>query len=187
MSLEGISEWGLGGFSTLSKEEILRPDLYEGELQGKMENGCFASTGECESKTVNTIVQMRIMWEDKRIGCSSQRQEQIEQLFGELTSALQELSHETTSNKTEVQNMRKSYEGFRTLQQALYSIQEGKTQFRIRRLSPTECFRLQGFLNDEIDISNLSDTQCYKLAGNGQSLNVVTKIFKAMFGEEDGM
>jgi DNA modification methylase len=50
-----------------------------------------------------------------------------------------------------------------------------------------ECFRLQGFLNDEIDISNLSDTQCYKLAGNGQSLNVVTKIFKAMFGEEDGM
>jgi DNA (cytosine-5)-methyltransferase 1 len=52
---------------------------------------------------------------------------------------------------------------------------------KIRRLTPKECFRLQGFLNDEVDISNLSDTQCYKLAGNGQSLNVVTKIFKEMF------
>jgi DNA (cytosine-5)-methyltransferase 1 len=51
----------------------------------------------------------------------------------------------------------------------------------LRKLTPKECFRLQGFLNDEIDISNLSDTQCYKLAGNGQSVNVVMKIFKEMF------
>lgn len=54
-------------------------------------------------------------------------------------------------------------------------------QYRLRKLTPKECFRLQGFLNDEIDISNLSDTQCYKLAGNGQSVNVVMKIFKEMF------
>lgn len=49
-----------------------------------------------------------------------------------------------------------------------------------RRLTPKECFRLQGFLLDEIDLSNLSDTQAYKLAGNGQSLNVVTKLFEKM-------
>jgi DNA (cytosine-5)-methyltransferase 1 len=52
---------------------------------------------------------------------------------------------------------------------------------KLRRLTPRECFRLQGFLNDEVNLEGLSDTQCYKLAGNGQSVNVVIKIFKEMF------
>lgn len=52
---------------------------------------------------------------------------------------------------------------------------------QLRRLTPKECFRLQGFLNDEVDLTGLSDTQCYKLAGNGQSVNVVKLIFKEMF------
>jgi len=50
-----------------------------------------------------------------------------------------------------------------------------------RRLTPKECFRLQGFLNDEINLDGLSDTQRYKLCGNGQSVNVVRKIFERMF------
>ena len=54
-------------------------------------------------------------------------------------------------------------------------------QGQLRRLTPKECFRLMGFLNDEIDMSNLSDTQCYRLAGNGQDVNLVSKIFKEMF------
>lgn len=51
---------------------------------------------------------------------------------------------------------------------------------QLRRLTPKECFRLQGFLRDQINLDGISDTQKYKLAGNGQSLNVVTKIFKEM-------
>lgn len=51
----------------------------------------------------------------------------------------------------------------------------------IRKLTPKECFRLMGFLNDEINLEGLSDTRRYKLAGNGQSINVVEKIFKEMF------
>lgn len=50
-----------------------------------------------------------------------------------------------------------------------------------RRLTPKECFRLQGFKDEEINLNNLSDTRIYKLAGNGLSINVVTKIFKEMF------
>jgi DNA (cytosine-5)-methyltransferase 1 len=52
-----------------------------------------------------------------------------------------------------------------------------KKEMLIRKLTPKECFRLQGFLNDEINLNNLSDTQKYKLAGNGQSVNVVEKIY----------
>ena len=55
----------------------------------------------------------------------------------------------------------------------------GKT---IRRLTPRECFRLQGDLQDEIDLKGISDSQCYKLAGNGIDINLVSKIFKCLFG-----
>jgi DNA (cytosine-5)-methyltransferase 1 len=49
---------------------------------------------------------------------------------------------------------------------------------KIRKLTPKECFRLQGFLNDEINLEGLSDTQKYKLAGNGWSINVFEQVFR---------
>ncbi|HNV62964.1 MAG TPA: DNA (cytosine-5-)-methyltransferase [Candidatus Cloacimonas acidaminovorans] len=51
---------------------------------------------------------------------------------------------------------------------------------QVRRLTPVECFRLQGFLKDEVNLDGLSDTQKYKLAGNGQSVNVVKLILKEL-------
>jgi DNA (cytosine-5)-methyltransferase 1 len=56
-----------------------------------------------------------------------------------------------------------------------------QNQGQLRRLTPKECFRLMGFLNDEINLEGLSDTQRYKLAGNGQDVNMVSLIFKEMF------
>ncbi len=58
--------------------------------------------------------------------------------------------------------------------------------YKIRRLTPKECFRLMGFLKDEINLDELSDTQKYKLAGNGWDINVVSKIFKNIFNEHKG-
>jgi len=55
---------------------------------------------------------------------------------------------------------------------------------RIRKLTPKECFRLMGFLDDDINLNGLSNTQRYKLAGNGWDINLVSKIFKNMFKEE---
>lgn len=51
----------------------------------------------------------------------------------------------------------------------------------IRKLTPTECFRLMGFLDDGINLESLSNTQRYKLAGNGWDINLVSKIFERMF------
>jgi len=56
-----------------------------------------------------------------------------------------------------------------------------KEEQTIRRLTPKECFRLMGFLDDEINLDGLSDTQKYKLAGNGWDINLASKIFKKMF------
>ena len=50
-----------------------------------------------------------------------------------------------------------------------------------RYLTPKECFRLMGFFNDEINLDGLSDSQQYKLAGNGWDINLVSKIFERMF------
>lgn len=54
---------------------------------------------------------------------------------------------------------------------------------KIRRLTPKECFRLMGFLDDGINLEGLSDTQKYRLAGNGWDINLVSKIFRRMFKE----
>lgn len=49
---------------------------------------------------------------------------------------------------------------------------------RIRRLTPRECFRLQGFDEDQIDrvLAVVSDSQGYKQAGNSVTVNVVHAI-----------
>ncbi len=54
---------------------------------------------------------------------------------------------------------------------------------KLRYLTEKECFRLMGFRNDEINISNL-DFHAYGLAGNGWDINVVSKLFKEMFKNE---
>lgn len=49
---------------------------------------------------------------------------------------------------------------------------------RIRRLTPRECFRLQGFPDEYYDRAREvnSDTQLYKQAGNSVTVNVIKKI-----------
>ena len=49
---------------------------------------------------------------------------------------------------------------------------------RIRRLTPRECFRLQGFTDEQFDRAAAvnSETQLYKQAGNAVTVNVVEEI-----------
>ena len=53
---------------------------------------------------------------------------------------------------------------------------------RIRRLTPRECLRLQGWADDRIDLVMPlhSDTQLYKQTGNGVTVNVVEAIGKRL-------
>ena len=53
-------------------------------------------------------------------------------------------------------------------------------KFRIRKLMPKECLRLQGFPDDRIDkiLAITSDSQAYKQAGNAVTVNVVNAIGK---------
>lgn len=53
---------------------------------------------------------------------------------------------------------------------------------KIRRLTPRECFRLQGFTDDLFEKAQAvnSDAQLYKQAGNGVTVTVVYAIGKAI-------
>lgn len=52
---------------------------------------------------------------------------------------------------------------------------------RIRKLTPRECWRLQGFTDEQFDkarATGLSDSRLYKMAGNAVTVNVISAIGK---------
>lgn len=56
--------------------------------------------------------------------------------------------------------------------------------YRIRKLTPKECFRLMGVSDADIDkikASGVSESQQYKMAGNSIVVNVLEGIFTQLF------
>ena len=61
-------------------------------------------------------------------------------------------------------------------------------KFRIRKLTPKECFRLMDVDDDKIDLiqsAGLSNSAQYKLAGNSIVVNVLYHIFRKLFVEKE--
>lgn len=56
--------------------------------------------------------------------------------------------------------------------------------YRIRKLTPRECFRLMGMREDDIDkiqATGISNSQQYKMAGNSIVVDVLEAIFRELF------
>lgn len=56
-------------------------------------------------------------------------------------------------------------------------------KFRLRKLTPRECFRLMDVDDKDIDTiqaAGISDSQQFKLAGNSIAVNVLTEIFRKL-------
>lgn len=61
-------------------------------------------------------------------------------------------------------------------------------KFRIRKLTPRECFRLMGVNDSDIDkiqAAGVSNSGQYKLAGNSIVVDVLFHIFRKMFIETE--
>lgn len=61
-------------------------------------------------------------------------------------------------------------------------------EYRIRKLTPRECFRLQGLEDcdiDKIQSTGISNSQQYKLAGNSIVVDVLYHLFRKLFVETD--
>lgn len=63
---------------------------------------------------------------------------------------------------------------------------EQKQDFRIRKLTPLECWRLMGFEDTDfwkVKNSGISNSQLYKMAGNSIVVNVLRAIFRELLNE----
>ena len=53
---------------------------------------------------------------------------------------------------------------------------------RVRKLTPRECWKLMGFTEEDFDkVSNLSNTQLYKQAGNSICVKVLESVLNDLF------
>ena len=126
---------------------------------------------------------------------TSHRQGLAQQQTDKSSGNMSELPQQNSSTKEDVQNLRKTTERIGVLRETLSEVQKvgestkDKTQSvlrgsRIRRLTPTETERLQGFPDDwtklgidkesnEVEISN---SQRYKMCGNAVTVNVVENV-----------
>ena len=189
-----IAEWRSRILDTFQQKEILRQNVYEKGLDIEQDEKKFErnqQSHECEVKntTFDKQEKMRKMSINKEFRCSSHGRESIQQFARELTSIMQKLSHETSQEKV-LCHLRETTQGIRLLQQTLYKIQEiwksspHKIQtIRIRKLTEKECWRLQGFTDEQFykaKNSGVSNSQLYKQAGNSVTVNVVDAIVKCL-------
>ena len=90
----------------------------------------------------------------------------------------------TPDRETKRQNGRRfkddGEESFTLTAQDRHGVAIGNTQkYRIRKLTPRECFRLQGFPDSEFDklvAAGISNSQLYKMAGNAVTVNVIDAV-----------
>lgn len=71
-------------------------------------------------------------------------------------------------------------------QDICYIEPQNDNDYRIRKLTPKECFRLMGMNDDDIDEiqkAGISNAQQYKMAGNSICVPVLEYIFKNLFKE----
>ena len=87
---------------------------------------------------------------------------------------------ELTSNKPQGQRIYEAENGLsNTLNTSFSRSGIYKMGARIRRLTPTECNRLQGFPDNWTE--GISETQQYKTIGNAVTVNVVEKVIKSLY------
>lgn len=207
-------QWEIRGLWSIQEKEILQSGMY-GEIQidttksrCRLENGSQYSTKNQQENLKED--KMRDLWENWKTRCSSYQLELEGQFFDEFTSFMSQLSQQDTQTQKCMLDMWTTNERVGILQQALFKIQEIWMSFneekrikmselqsnirkpdemcriRIRKLTPKECFRLQGFPDSAYEAASkvVSNSQLYKQSGNSIVVDVLyyilIELYKAM-------
>lgn len=188
---KAFSEWGIAILAPFQQAEILQQRVHEkGIFEKRCQQSDFqqcAYNSEIDKQNDNKAREMSNLWFYEELRCASQGWEFQEQFHEQLDNAMQKLSHEAAPPKIFMQSMWEASQGIGVLRKALSTVQEIWRPFslqwaedvRIRRLTPREVWRLQGFPNEYFDkarAAGISDTQLYKTAGNGVTVNVARAI-----------
>ena len=205
-------QWETRGFWCVPKEKILQSRMYGAIQADAAKSRCDledSAPNSAENKRKNTEKnEVRNMWEDWEVRCSSYKLELERQFIDEFTSIISKLSYQNTQNKKRMLDMWRTDERVRILQQALSEIQElrmsidekekskvsdlqkdnrksnGMCGIRIRKLTPRETFRLMGFSDENFDAAQsvgISNSQLYKQAGNSIVVDVLYYIYRELY------
>lgn len=135
---------------------------------GKLDDRTLESKERLQEQEGNLLSVQR----GEENGDTSHRQGLAQQQARESTGNMSELPQQDSSTKEDVQDLREATKRSSAVQQTLHSMEKGEV--KIRRLSPVECERLQGFPDGWTE--GLSDTQRYKCLGNAVTVNVIKAI-----------
>lgn len=180
-------EWEMAVYARFFTNEVLFDGLYEiialNQHDIPSQN---LKTGAISGAEINADEQMFGMSETRRNRRSSYRQEPIKQFIRQLAEGMQELSQQNPQTEKALHHLWHSSKRFGLLREALSEIQEiwestynkgqsARYTQRIRRLTPLEAERLQTMKDNFTAV--VSDSQRYKMIGNGWTIDVVSHIF----------
>lgn len=165
---QAVVEWGIAVVEALQQTEVLRQGLHEESNDCEAENRNKLDDCSLPCPSVVADWMLRDMREKSECGCSPQRQQSAEQRDQQSATAVQVLSLESTQRCEEMFDMWQKGQWIGLLRQALSEIQEirqsacceeERCRYIVRRLTPLEAERLQGYPDGWTDIGEWTDTK----------------------------
>lgn len=165
-----------------NRERVFIHGFREGCGRQILPIGIFDEQVDSGAKEASKIIDPKYLMSDCRITehCPTMAGRDYKDLF----IVAQAIPVLTTNRAEKRQNGRRMKEdgedSFTVTAQDQHGVYDGH---RIRRLTPTECERLQGFTDGWTDI--LSDSQRYKCLGNAVTVNVIEAIISKLVKESE--
>lgn len=165
-----IQEWGTAILASLQSPEILRQGMHESSVSGEAENRNELDDNSLPRPSIVAEWLLRDMREQQECGRTPQGRKSTKQQSDELTEIMSKLPFESAQASKNLFGMWQKGKGLWLLQQTLYKIQEirksldGKNKSIypntiVRRLTPLEAERLQGYPDHWTDIGDWVDSK----------------------------
>lgn len=171
----------------------LAKQIDDGEWLCELEcRACFFSVWSTDEQIDQAVEQAKLKWTGNTL--YSEQLDDLHLTLSRLVSDSQWAIRETEDGfhlarndekKSSVQGTHVTYPEGKSHCLSTNHVPMTMENIRIRRLTPRECWRLQGFPDwafDRAKESGVSDTQLYRQAGNSVTVNVVYEIAKR-FGD----
>lgn len=196
---EKVFEWGTSILERIQSAEVLQQRMHEGSIQEETTQRNILDDNTLPCKELVTEWIVRDMRKREECGCTSQGLESTKQQHRESPEIMQELPQQNPQTCKELFDMWEKCEGIWILRQALSEIkkmgksihcEQRKIRYIVRRLTPLECTRLQGYPDGWVDIDTfvdskgktrkVSDSHKYKALGNSIALPSWRWVLKRM-------
>lgn len=189
LGAEAYEQWAVGVIAALRTAQVLRPWLYGGGLQWADAWRRFMGDHSLSREEACTAWALLTLRETEGIRRPPSGPRPHEQLARELGAYLSLLSHHGASRRQALHDLWRSSQGLGLLREALSALQEmgrpagdkaepTQPTHSVRRLTPLEAERLQGFPDGWTAIPGNSDTQRYRQLGNAVAVPVVEWIMR---------